>query len=226
MGSNKVKTALFIPAYNEEDNVYNLLEHCKKYIAKEDIYVLDNASTDNTVNMAKLAGVNVRHNYKNLGIGGSLCHNLKHAPSGYDSILCMDAGWSHDPEDIPQFLSYAQYFTIGHREDWQAPLKRKLISKVARYLISKKSGLRSVPEGVLIDWTSGFRNYPCDILSNLYYSGWFDLPHAQGHAFQFEIAYKIAKSNILIEVPITHYSSNRSLTWKILWEAIATLWNL
>jgi dolichol-phosphate mannosyltransferase len=215
-----MKTALFIPCFNEEDNIYNLLEHCKKYISKEDIYVLDNNSTDNTCNMASLAGVNIRRNHQNMGIGGSLCYNLQYVPSGYTNVITMDAGWSHDPDDIPLFFKYPYMCTIGYREHWKAPLKRKLLTLISRKVLNCRFHTD-------IDWTSGFRNYTTDALRELKHSGWFNKPHAKGHAFQFEIAVALDRQGDLIaDVPITFHSSNRSLNWRVLWEALITYWKL
>ena len=49
--------AIIIPCYNEEITIANVIDDYKKYFSN--IYVVDNNCTDNTVDIAKRAGVNI-----------------------------------------------------------------------------------------------------------------------------------------------------------------------
>lgn len=56
--------AVIIPCYNEEWTIKKVILDCKKYLKDAKIYVYDNNSTDDSVNIAKEAGAIVRYEYK------------------------------------------------------------------------------------------------------------------------------------------------------------------
>ena len=58
------KIAIIIPCYNEAVTIKNVIEDCKKYLPQAEIYVCDNNSTDNTVEIAKQLGVTIRYEYR------------------------------------------------------------------------------------------------------------------------------------------------------------------
>lgn len=58
------KIAILIPCYNEEKTIKDVIESFKKQLPNADIYVYNNNSTDNTVEIAKNAGAIVRNEYK------------------------------------------------------------------------------------------------------------------------------------------------------------------
>ena len=60
MGFNNLRTALIIPAYNEADNISNVLKQTKVFVDKgliDKIFVIDDASTDGTGRIAREMGV-------------------------------------------------------------------------------------------------------------------------------------------------------------------------
>lgn len=59
-----MKTAILIPCYNEEATIEKVVSDFKKEMPHADIYVYDNNSTDKTAEIAKKAGANVRHEYR------------------------------------------------------------------------------------------------------------------------------------------------------------------
>lgn len=58
------KIAVLIPCYNEEQTVKKVVTDWKKSLPEAVIYVYDNNSTDNTVQIATDAGAVVRHEYQ------------------------------------------------------------------------------------------------------------------------------------------------------------------
>ncbi len=58
MNNNK-KIAVVIPCYNEEASIENVISSFSESVSQAEIYVYDNASTDNTVEVAKRAGAAV-----------------------------------------------------------------------------------------------------------------------------------------------------------------------
>lgn len=57
------KCAILIPCYNEEQTINKVVGDWKKEIPEAKIYVYDNNSTDQTAEIAKMAGAIVRHEY-------------------------------------------------------------------------------------------------------------------------------------------------------------------
>ncbi len=57
------KIAVLIPCYNEALTIEKVIKDFKKALPEADIYVYDNNSTDETINIAKKSGAIVRHEY-------------------------------------------------------------------------------------------------------------------------------------------------------------------
>ena len=57
------KVAVLIPCYNEEKTIGKVVKDWKKELPDAMVYVYDNNSTDNTVELAKKAGAIVRYEY-------------------------------------------------------------------------------------------------------------------------------------------------------------------
>lgn len=60
----KKKIAVLIPCYNESQTIEKVINDFKKVLPSADIYVYDNNSTDNTVEIAKNAGAIVCYEYR------------------------------------------------------------------------------------------------------------------------------------------------------------------
>lgn len=58
------KIAIIIPCYNEAISIKGVIEDCKKHLPQAEIYVCDNNSTDNTVEIVKNLGVTIKHEYR------------------------------------------------------------------------------------------------------------------------------------------------------------------
>jgi len=81
-----MKPTVFILCYNSEKNIFNCFKEIKKIFYKcKKIYFVDNASTDNSVNLIKkykkkfhINNLSLIRNKKNLGMGGSwkVCLNF------------------------------------------------------------------------------------------------------------------------------------------------------
>lgn len=104
---------VFIPAYNEEDKIAEVIQRIKACCQGSewkgfqiDILVVDDGSTDKTVDRAREAGVQliVSHPY-NLGLGAATRTGMKTAYElGADIALKMDADLQHDPADIEKVI--------------------------------------------------------------------------------------------------------------------------
>jgi len=200
-----------IPAYNEEDNIEEVVLRAKKYA---DVCVINDNSSDATPEILnRIDGIHVIHHEKNTHIPGGLLDGMKYAVDhDYDYAIAMDAGLSHDPDEIPRFISHPPSdLAIGTRiTKKNTLLYRRCLSKVGNFIYNI---CLDFPASVFRrryykDITSGFRRYSNKsmklILSKKIESKTFDI--------LFETAMYVYKNKLILsEVPITYDFSNSSL---------------
>lgn len=203
------EVAIVIAAYNEADNIAEVVRRAKKY---GDVFVVDDCSTDDTFNRAMEAGAVTLGHFVNLHIRKAFFTGFKHVIHSrkYDRIIQMDAGLSHFPEDIPAILKALETndYVIGTRYKAKQPLFRKILSRVGTFLVG-------LPYK---DVTGGFKGYRLGPLNLM------DKVKSRMFAFQFEFTYHIHKAGFRItEVPIRYEYTTSSLKLKVIWEAFITM---
>jgi len=103
-----------IPAYNEQDNIKDVVKESKKY---GDVLVVSNGSTDGTAFLAKSYGAKVLE-FDWSGYGRALQEIFKYAKvNDYDVLITLDGDGQHDPNEIPKFLDKIQDsdIVVGNR---------------------------------------------------------------------------------------------------------------
>lgn len=100
---------VFLATRNEAGNVTSLLPAIRERVPEADVLVVDDESSDGTVDAIRSLGlsrVTVIQRRVGLGLGTAHVFALLHAiHNGYDAIVTMDADGSHDPSDIPALLA-------------------------------------------------------------------------------------------------------------------------
>ena len=120
---------------------------------------------------------------------------------GHEYIIEMDAGLSHDPLAIPQFLRVLQegndcafgsrYINGGSMSD--SPLRRRILSRGGSMLTNLLLGTR------MKDMTSGYEGFNARVLKKL-----LQTPlRSRAHFYQTEVRYLLRKQRT-IEVPIQY----------------------
>lgn len=109
-----------IPALNEEISIGSVVLKTKKHV--DHVIVIDDGSTDNTAEIARLAGADVVRHNKNRGKGEALKTGFGMARNnGTKIIVTIDADGQHDPGEIPKviepILSKEADMVIGNRHN-------------------------------------------------------------------------------------------------------------
>jgi dolichol-phosphate mannosyltransferase len=141
--------------------------------------------------------------------------------AGSDWILEIDAGFSHQPADIPQFFEamergmdcvFGSRF-IGRFE--KSPFKRRVVSWGGTVLTNLLLGTRQT------DMTSGFELFSRATLIMVIDRG----IQSRAHFFQTEIKTFCRKLKF-VEVPITYRAASPRLSSASVMEAFRQLWGL
>ncbi|NJD22538.1 MAG: glycosyltransferase family 2 protein [Melioribacter sp.] len=162
------KILIIIPAFNESKNLKKILPDLKKKILKVDIIVVSDASSDDTVEVAKLEKVFYVSHPINLGIGGAVQTGMKFAvENNYDIAIQFDGDGQHLASEINTLirpiLNDEADMVIGSRyildKGYKTPLIRRIGMLFSAWLTS------IIVRQKLTDITSGFRAWNKKALS-------------------------------------------------------------
>lgn len=227
------KTLVVTPTYNEADNIEQLIGDVLSNGAENHILIVDDNSPDGTASIVeRLQGNNprvhlIRRSGK-MGLGTAYVEGFKFALSrSYDFIVEMDADFSHNPKEIPNFLKrmngcdvvLGSRYSDGVRVvNW--PIRRLILSFSANVYTRIITGLP------VHDATSGFKCFKRKVLEAI------DLENirSNGYAFQIEMVFLAWKKGFTVcELPITFVdrrSGVSKMSRKIVFEAALMVWKL
>jgi len=99
-------TVVFIPAWNEEENLPAVLEDLKAELPAVDVLVVDDGSTDATADVARDHGAEVLSLGSNKGLPVGIATGYRWAlEHGYAFCGRVDADGQHRPEELARLLS-------------------------------------------------------------------------------------------------------------------------
>jgi len=152
MEERSVNVAVVLPVYNEAECIGGLIERIKKVNSAFEVIVVDDASGDNSAQVARSAGARVVTHPYNRGNGASIKTGVR--STDRDIVVLMDADGQHNPEDIPGLLKFLPEYdmVVGARSRNAKVSKYRglgnfLLKKIAEFLSEHK----------IADLTSGFR---------------------------------------------------------------------
>lgn len=193
-----MKTAIGLPAYNEEKNIASIILQLKnKY---ELVIVCDDGSSDLTAEISEEMGAVVVKHRKNLGYGAAIRSLfLKAQDLECDILVTFDADGQHKVSEIQDtiapIVNKKADIVIGSRFlgniEGEIPSYRKLGIKAITNLVNSNTGKK------ITDSQSGFRAYSKEVLEKI-------VPSDSGMGVSTEILIKANKLKFRIdEVPIT-----------------------
>lgn len=108
-----MKTLVIVPAYNEELSLATTVDSLKRTVPDVDYIVVNDGSTDGTVDVCRQNNYPFLDLQTNLGLAGAFQAGMKYAyRHHYDCAIQFDADGQHLPQYIPELQSAVQSFDI------------------------------------------------------------------------------------------------------------------
>lgn len=153
-----MKMVAVIPAYNAEAFLPQVIDRLSFYAPEVDKLVVNDGSSDGTLEAAQRSGAKVISHRTNLGKGRALKTGFNFAlKNDYDLVVTMDADGQHDPKSLPAMLLHQKVtkadIVIGSRmsniEDM--PIGRRFSNTITSLVISLCT------EQTILDSQCGYR---------------------------------------------------------------------
>lgn len=227
------KPLVVIPTYNEKENAEAIAKAVLENLESGELLFVDDNSPDGTGAICDaLAAANPRvhvmHRESKEGLGRAYLAGFRWAlDHGFDRIFEMDADFSHDPHELPNFIKAAEdadlvlgsRYTGGIRVmNW--PLSRLLISTFAGVYVRAITGMP------VMDPTGGFKCFRREVLEAIDFSK----ITSNGYSFQIEMTHNAwMKGFKIVEIPITfadRTSGKSKMSKNIAVEAFFKVWKL
>ena len=155
---------IVMPAHNEEEGIGSTVRELRGVMdgvgEEYELLVVNDASTDDTAELAAEAGAEVVSLPRNLGYGGALKAGIDRAT--YDTIVIIDADGTYPPEFVPTLLEFSRDFEmvvgarVGRKANipWVRKIPKWFLGRLAEYLAGQRipdlnSGLRVVRRGLV-----------------------------------------------------------------------------
>ena len=155
-----------IPAYNEAATIGSVILRTRQYIGA--VFVVDDCSTDDTAEIARLAGARVISHSKNGGPGVTLQSGYEAAiASGFKYVVQIDGDGQHNPDYIPQMFEAINgcSMVIGSRFLNKSHHDYPFIRRLGITFFSRVVNL--LTHARVTDVTSGYRLISVDALTEL-----------------------------------------------------------
>ncbi|HEX9252501.1 MAG TPA: polyprenol monophosphomannose synthase [Ignavibacteriaceae bacterium] len=230
---SNLKSLVIIPTYNELENLPRMIPAVLSQDQSIHLLIVDDGSPDGTgafvkEEMKKNDRIHILEREKKMGLGTAYIAGFKYAlQNNYDFIFEMDADFSHDPNELKNFLIAIKEndLVLGSRYingvrvlNW--PMSRLLLSFFASVYTRIIIGMP------IKDATGGFKCFRRSVLEAI------DLNkvRSNGYSFQIEMTFKAFSQGFKIkEIPIIfidRVKGKSKMSKKIVREAVVMVWKL
>ena len=169
-----MKLVILMLAYNEEDRIEKTILRIPRKIPNIDqveILVVNDGSTDNTVDMAMNAGADKIISHKtNLGVGAGFMTGIRNSISmGADIVVTVDADGEANIDQIPDLINPIlnnQFDVVVGTRFWKGnPSTYKKLNYFGNQIFTKLVSF--VAGHKFTDTQTGFRAYSKDAIENI-----------------------------------------------------------
>jgi dolichol-phosphate mannosyltransferase len=203
--SNEKKILVFTATYNEAENIEELIKSIKSQPSRPDLLIIDDNSPDDTSKKIK----DLQSNFDNLFLikrSGKLGLDSAHKEAydfalknEYDFLITMDADFSHDPNEINNFIKnlYDYPFVIGSRYTKGG----KCLMGGKRLILSKFGNLimKFIFQIPCSEFTTSYRGFNLKKLDGFH----LNLIKTKGYSFFMGTIHEIYKKKFPVkEIPI------------------------
>ncbi len=236
------RALIIIPTYNEQENIVRLVHEIFEQQPRcpdvaLNILIVDDNSPDGTSGIVRdlqaredpeFNRIHLLTRPAKMGLGTAYVTGFKYGVrEGFDYIFEMDADFSHDPKEIPNFLHEivkydlvlgSRYIPGAHVTNW--PKRRLLLSYNANVYARVITGIP------VRDATGGFKCFRREVLEAID----LDDIRSNGYAFQIEMNFRAWRKGFRIkEIPITfadRHAGSSKMSKAIVREAVGMVWKL
>lgn len=216
-----MKVIITIPAYNEENTITPVIKEIKEIMSSKgydfEVLVVNDGSSDRTVETAKKAGAVVYSNPRNLGLAETFKHEMRRCiEHKADIIVHTDADGQYPSEYIPQMIEIVMKgndLVLGSRfgkgsysGSFMKSLGNRMFAKVFSNLLKTK----------ISDTTTGFRAFTREVA---------ELPLINKFTYTQEQLIRAGKAKMKIaEMPIKTKETRPSRLFKNPFEYAIKAW--
>lgn len=218
--------AVVIPLANEEQDFHPFTDELDAVMSQYEkgkvYFVVDNASKDNTLSLCRtLSEKNSRFITifapENQNVVQAYQRGCREAfNDGFEFIIEMDAGLSHNPRDLPLFIdAFHQGYqcAFGSRNipggsNTESSFKRRFLSKGGTILANLFLGT------TLKDMTSGFQGFHREIVAKFIHYPWRSI----AHFYQTEMRY-LHRFKSFVEIPIRYRAPSPRVRFRYIMNA-------
>ena len=165
-----MRLLIIIPAYNESENIVQVIEDIQAKVPQYDYVVVNDGSRDGTAAICREKGYPLLDLPVNLGLTGAFQTGMRYAwEKEYDAAIQIDADGQHDPAYIPEMVRIMEEkgvdLVIGSRfvTEKKPRTLRMFGNTIIEIAIRLTTGKR------LTDPTSGMRLYNRKLIQEMAY---------------------------------------------------------
>ena len=212
-----MKKLVIIPAYNESENIVNTVKEIKEKASDFDYVVINDCSSDKTLDILENNHLNYINLPVNLGIGGAVQTGYKYAlEHEYDMAVQVDGDGQHDPAYLHSLeetlIKEKADMVIGSRfiknEGFQSTFARRM------GIVYFTKMIKSLTGTTITDPTSGFRLVNKDVIALFANDYPRDYPEPES------IVALLKRKKKVIEVPVQMKERQGGVSSIKLWNSV------